>query len=252
GNVLGGIDAEITDSIIHLGGPGGAIQADDIDVERLEGRKRRANFGAQQHRARSLKRDLNRDRQALACLAHRVKHADQSGFGLEQVLARFHQQHVYSTLDESAGLLFITGGHVVESNMTERGQLGSGTDRAGDKARLPIAGELLRNLFGDLRGRYVNLANLVLQIIFGEHHAGSPEGVGLQDVTADVEKAGVDVFDNVGTAEHEDLVAAFVAPEIVHTGIAPLDIGAHGAVVDHDAVTHALEKISHQLLASTY
>jgi len=46
----------------------------------------------------------------------------------------------------------------------------------------------------------------------------------------------MNVADDVGTAEDQDLAAVFLAPVVVEGGVALLDVGAHGAVVDYDAV----------------
>ena len=58
----------------------------------------------------------------------------------------------------------------------------------------------------------------------------------------------MDIFNDVGTAEHEEFVAVFLAPEIISGGVAELNIRAHRTVVDHDALTNGLEKISHRAI----
>ncbi len=55
----------------------------------------------------------------------------------------------------------------------------------------------------------------------------------------------MNVADDVGTAEDQDLAAVFLAPVVVEGGVALLDVGAHGAVVDYDAVLYELEKFGH-------
>ena len=80
--------------------------------------------------------------------------------------------------------------------------------------------------------------DLVLQVVLGQDDAGGAEGVGLDHVAADLEEGGVNVLDDVGTAEHKHFVVAFLAPEIVQLGLRSLDAGPHGAVVDDDALLH--------------
>ncbi len=63
---LGRIEPEEAHRIVHLLRAGGAVEADDVDVERFERGERRADFGAEQHSARGFKRDLHRHRQTLA------------------------------------------------------------------------------------------------------------------------------------------------------------------------------------------
>ena len=71
------------------------------------------------------------------------------------------------------------------------------------------------------------------------------KGVGLDHIAANLEEGGVNVFDNVRPAQNQQFVTTFFTPEIVHTGIAELDIGPHRAVVDNDAFLHGLEKVRH-------
>ena len=120
------------------------------------------------------------------------------------------------------------------------GSFGGWADGAGHEARLVFGGKLLRNFFRDLRGRDVDLSDFVLQVVLGQHHPGGAKGVGLDYVAAHLEEVGVNVLDDVGPAQHQQFVAAFLAPEIVHTGVAELDIRPHGAVVNHDALFHGL------------
>ena len=125
------------------------------------------------------------------------------------------------------------------------GSLVVGPDRAGHEARLVFGRELLRNFLRNLRGGDVDLSDLVLQVVLGQHHAGGAESIGLDHVAADLEEVSVNVLDDVRTAEDQQFVAAFLAPEIVHTGVAELDVSPHRAVVNDDAVAHGLEKVRH-------
>jgi len=63
-----------------------------------------------------------------------------------------------------------------------------------------------------------------LKIVFGKHYSRSAECIGLDHIAADREKFSVNVLNNVGTAQHQEFVATFLAPEIVDTGIAHLDV----------------------------
>ena len=74
-DILGAVHAQIANRIIHLDRPGGTVQPDHVYVERLEGSQCRADFSAQQHRARSFKGYLNCDRQPLARFLHGIKDA---------------------------------------------------------------------------------------------------------------------------------------------------------------------------------
>ena len=124
--------------------------------------------------------------------------------------------------------------------MSERRELGGGADGASHKTWLVFRGKLLGDFLCDPGGGDVDLSDLVLQIILGQNDAGGPEGVGLDHVAAHLEEVGVNVLNNVGPAEDQQFVAAFLAPEIVHTGVAELDVRPHGAVVNDDAVFYGL------------
>ena len=45
----------------------------------------------------------------------------------------------------------------------------------------------------------------------------------------------MNVADNIGTAEHQNLAAILLPPIVVEGGIALVNVGAHRAVVDNDA-----------------
>ena len=74
-DILGAIHPQIANRIIHLDWPGGTVQPDHVHVERFEGSQGCADFGTQQHRARSFKGYLNCDRQPLARFLHGIKDA---------------------------------------------------------------------------------------------------------------------------------------------------------------------------------
>jgi len=55
----------------------------------------------------------------------------------------------------------------------------------------------------------------------------------------------VNIADNVGPAQDEQLVATLLAPEIIGRRVAELNIGPHRAVIHHDAFLHAFEETFH-------
>src|SRR5262249_5748277 len=59
------------------------------------------------------------------------------------------------------------------------------------------------------------------------------------------EIGGVDVLDDVRTAENQDLGAVFFSPEIIERRVALLNLSAHGAVIDNDAFANCLQKRFH-------
>ena len=56
----------------------------------------------------------------------------------------------------------------------------------------------------------------------------------------------MNVADDVRTAEHQQFIAALLAPIIVGGRIAKLNIGSHGAVVNDNTLIHRLEEITHK------
>src|SRR5437868_9872858 len=84
----------------------------------------------------------------------------------------------------------------------------------------------------------VDLADLRLELILAQHDRSRAKSIRLDHVAPNGEEAGVDVANDVWTTEHEQLIAAFLAPEIVERGLAHLYVGAHRAVVDHDALSN--------------
>jgi hypothetical protein len=74
---------------------------------------------------------------------------------------------------------------------------------------------LLRYLAGDFGRGDIDFRNLYLANRIRQHHPRGPESVGLDHVASHAKKIGMDVSNNVGTAQNQELVAAFFAPEII-------------------------------------
>ena len=192
-NVLGGIQAQIADRLIHLRRTGGAVQADHVDVVRLKRGQRRANFGAEQHGSGFLQRYLNLHRQPLPRLAHCLDHGDRGNLRLQQILAGLDQQHIDAAFDQRQRLLFIGRQHRVPTDVSERRQFCGWPHRSGDEARFVLGRKLLRHFAGELRRLHVDLANFVAQIELAENQARPAERVGLDDVASHAEKVRVNV-----------------------------------------------------------
>ena len=92
---------QVAHRIVHFFGASGAVQADNLAVEGLQRRFRRANFRAQQHGAGLLQRDLRLHRNAFAALLHGFKRRSHGNFRLQNVLASFNQQNVHAAVDQS-------------------------------------------------------------------------------------------------------------------------------------------------------
>ena len=116
--------------LAHLGGPGGAVQADHVDAERLERGERGADLAAHEHRARGLDGHLDEDRQPDAGLGDRLLAAVDRGLGLQQVLRGLDEEGVGSAGMRPLGLLGEGRLEVGVGGVAEARQLGAGADRA--------------------------------------------------------------------------------------------------------------------------
>ncbi len=79
--------------------------------------------------------------------------------------------------------------------------------------------------------------------VLREHDRERAEGVGLDDVGADVQERTVQVFDGVGLGEDEHLVAALErgAAEVIGVQIHQLEVRTRRAVVDEDSFSQRRE-----------
>ena len=98
---------KIANRVAHLRGPGRAVQADDVDVERVERRADRANIGAQQHAPFGDERRLRLNRHAAHAARELAPDAGDRRLELEQILHRLEQQQIGAAFDERARLLAV-------------------------------------------------------------------------------------------------------------------------------------------------
>ena len=194
----------------HVLGPGRAVQADDVDVERVQNRERRADVGAQQHAAVDVERDLDLNRDASAGDLKGAPCAEDGGLGLQNVLLRLDDQQVGATQEQAARLLFerlleLREGDVRQRRVVRAGQEAARADGAGHEARAAIALlELVAHVTRQARAGLVEVERPLGQAPLLEAQSTGLEGVGLDDVAADVQKAamqrGGQVADDSGTA----------------------------------------------------
>ena len=162
--------------------------------------------------------------------------------GLEDVLAGLDNQGVDAAVEQAAHLLEVGGEHDVVAELAEGDQLGSGADGAGDEAG-PVGGaEGGGGFAGDLGGGEIEGIGVVLEAEFGEDDAVGAEGVGFDEVGADVEEVAVDAFDGVGAGLGDDFDAVFEAGVVAEGQVEGVDGGSHGAVADEDALAEGMEK----------
>jgi hypothetical protein len=132
---------------------------------------------------------------------------------------------------------------------------------AGDEARLVgrLLGPGIGRLARELGGGDIHLIGDVLETIIGLADRLRVEGVGLDDVGAGLEISVVDLADDRGLGQHEEIVVALeIVREILETRasvarlveLVALDHGAHGAVEDEDALIGLALQRGNAFLAS--
>ena len=238
--------AEEADRVAHVLGAGGAVEADDVDLERLERGQDRRDVGAEQHLAAvGQQRDGGLDRDRAAGGLERLAGAEDRGLDLEDVLRGLDDDQVDAALEQALGLLGEDLDELAEADLAEGrvvggGQVAGRADRAGDEA------VLADRLAGDLGGLAVDLERVLAEAPLLELEARGLEGVGLDDLGAGLDHRLVDALDDVGAVEDERLVAA--AGELVvalEVEVELLERGAHAAVEDDHAVAGGGEEVTH-------
>ncbi len=249
-----GVVGEVAQVLAHLGRSGGAVQADRVDAQRLQGGERGADLGAHQHRAGGLDGDLDDDRGVGSRGAAGAPRADHGGLGLQQVLAGLDEDRVGPAVDEPARALLVVVAQQGVGGVPERGQLRAGTDRPEDVAGLVGRAVGVGGLAGQPRPGLGELVGAVGDAVLAEVAEVRAEGVGLHAVDAHPQVRLVDRPHHVGSGDVEDLVASLMALEVVQAQVVRLEHGAHPPVGDDDAGTEGLtegESSAHRPLTSS-
>ena len=195
-----------------------------------------ADLGAGQHGAGQLDGHLALDGQAAAGRSHGPPGAVDGRLGLEEVEDRLDDDQVDAALDQGVGLLLVGVAEVGVGDLAERGELGARADAAGHPPGPVRGGEVVGRLAGEGGGGQVQLAHPVGQAVLGQHRGEGPEGVGLDDVAADLEK------DRWTRSTASGRVTTSISlqpsssgpPKSSAVSSGQLQVGAHGAVEDDD------------------
>jgi hypothetical protein len=233
---------QVAHRLAHVLRPGRAVQADDIDAERLERRHGAGDVGAEEHAPRDVERHLGLHRNAVGQLREQPLEAGDRRLDLENVLGRLDEQYVHAALDERLGLLVEVRGQLLEGDLREhrvgaRREHAGGPHRAGDEARAVRRGVLVARRAREARRGDVDLAHLVAEAPLGQPPRRRLERARLHDVHADGEEALVNPLNDVRAREDEVVVAPLErrAPEVRRREVVPLDVRAHRPVVDEHA-----------------
>ncbi len=161
---------EVAQMLVHLGGTGGAVDADDVGAKCVEGDQGGADLGAGEHAAGQLDRHLDLERYLSAYGGHGAAAGDECGFGLQEVEDGLDEEEVDAAFQKSSRLDLVGVAELCEPNLAQRGELGARADGAGDPPAVP-AGHLL----GDLGGLEVQLVGAVGDPVFAEGVGQRPE-----------------------------------------------------------------------------
>ncbi len=230
--------------LAHLGGAGGAVDADDVDVQRVDGREGGADLGAEQHAAGELHGDLGLDRHLPAGRGHGPAAADDGGLHGEEVEVGLEEEQVDAALEQRGGLDLVGVAQLGEADLPEAGRLGARAHGAGHEALAVGGGEVVGDLPGDAGVGERDLVGPVGHAVLAERDGEGAEGVRLDHVGAHLEVRRVQRGHGVGPGDGEVLVAALegLTAEVVGRQVLGLQPGARGAVVDDDTLGNQVEE----------
>ena len=232
-----GVLAEVTQVFLHLGRPGGAVDADGIGLHGHECRVRSADLGPHQHATRGLHGDLHLDGDVPTGGLHCATAGLHRCLYLQQVHARLDEEQVAATVDQSARLLLVGIAQFGEGDVAERGQLGArpdGTRHVAGSSVLRLV--LVRHAACDGGGGHVQFVCLLGDVVLGENGGETAEAGGLDGIHAGIQEGAVHRLDHVGTCEGEHLVAALErrSAEVVRTQVESLHERAERPVENDD------------------
>ena len=226
------VRGQVAQVLAHLAGTRRAVEPDHVDAERLERGERRADLGAEQHRAGRLDSDLGDQQDIGAGGRDRPAGADDRRFGLQQVLAGLDDQRVGAAAQQAGGVALVGVAELRERDVAERRQLRAGPHRAEHPARPAGAGGLVGRLPGQPRAALGEFLDPAGDPVLAEIAEVRAERVSADAVDPGVQVAVMDSPDDVRAGDVQDLVAAFVPGKVVDRDRAALQHGSHRAVGD--------------------
>ena len=193
-------------------------------------------------------------RQALAAGLKVFVDRKQRRLGVEGVEYRLDQQHIAAAFDQRLHLLQVGCAQIFKAGVArpwvvdvgaDAGGLGRGAERADHIARMLGRAVLVAGRARQPRRLQVHLGGQMGHVVVGLGHRGGAKGVGLDQVGATGQIAFVDVGNQIGPGQAEQLVVAFdvlvevleaLAPVLRLAELEALDHGAHGAVKNGNAL----------------
>ena len=228
---------EVAQRLTHLLGAGRAVEADDVDLHGLEGGQRRSDFGARQHTTGELNGDLDLERNPATNLGHGEATGVDGRLRPEEVEHRLDDEQVCPAFQDGPGLVDVAGSEIGVGDLAEGWELRSWSNRPGHESRLPRRRVRVSRSAGNVGSGAAELGRSVFEAVLSEHDGEGSEGVGLDDVAADLQERAVEAVDGVGLGGDEDLVAPsqVLATEVLGAEVHELEVRAGCTVEDEDA-----------------
>ena len=198
-----------------MSGTGRAVEADDVDRQRVKRRRHGANIGSQQHPAGDVERRLGLDGDAPQAAVEFAHDAGDGGFHFEQILAGLEQQQIDAALHEIPGLLAVQIGEFVEGDLRKR-RIRRGDEhprrphRAGHEARAVGRRVAIGGFAREARAVAVDVGDPMTEAVLVELEPRRGERIGFHDVGAGREIVLVDPPDEVRPSQDQRLVAAVI------------------------------------------
>ncbi len=220
----------------HLGRSGGAVQPEDVDPQGIDGGEGGADLSPGQHPSGRLDRDLRLYRDLATRLLHGPPGSVDGRFQPQKIELGLDDEEVDPALEQGCRLVRVRVPEVGVPDLAECREPGPRSDRSGNPPGPIARRELVGHLPGESGGGEIQLMNAILDAVLAEGDGEAAEAVGFYDVDAGVEERGVDVLDESGSGDIEDLIASVEvrSAEVVFGESRLLQRRTHGAVVDDD------------------
>ncbi len=211
------------------------------------------------------------ERHLKAALGEGLEAGEDRGLGVQRVEDGFDEEDVRAAVDESLDLLAIGEAELVEADRAEAWIVDVRRKRRSSVRRPQRAGDetapsvrllrLDRRAQRQARAVAIELVDLILHPIIGLRDRGRREGVGLENVRARKRVGQMDVFDRLRLGQRQEIVVALqeavagmktIAAEVLFIQIQALDLGAHRAINDQDALAGGAFQRRQRVLAARW
>ncbi len=213
-----------------------AIHPDNVDRKGFESGQCCPDLSPVQHRAEGFDGHLCDHRNSHLAFFEKIEDRRKSCLGLQKVLTGLDNKDVGTAVVQSADLFDISLFQIAVGDVSKCRQLCSRPDRARNETRFARSRIIACKPLCKLGRFFVDVICLFDNAKFSEHDLAAAKAVGLDDVAADIQKAGVHLFDRVGPRIKQIFGAVLeIRPApIVDGQIQRLQIAAHRAVENYD------------------